>query len=97
MLHAQNCVLLSFQSFLCARQGCVNKVLFIQGPFDKIQGLLEKIQGLFKDLSKIFNFQGLFKGLMLFQGLFKARANHGVRTTFYFNACHAILMESLPV
>jgi len=77
MLHAQNCVLLSFQSFLCARQGCINKVLFIQGPFDKIQGLLEKIQGLFKDLSKFVNFQGLFKGLMLFQGLFKARANHG--------------------
>jgi len=76
MLHAQNCVLLSFQSFLWARQGCVNKVLFIQGPFDKIQGLLEKIQGLFKDLSKFFNFQGLFKGLILFQGLFKARANH---------------------
>lgn len=76
MLHAQNCVLLSFQSFLCARQGWVNKVLFIQGPFDKIQGLLEKIQGLFKDFSKFFNFQGLFKGLMLFQGLFKARANH---------------------
>ena len=35
-----------------------------------------KIQGLFKDLSRFFNFQGLFKGLMLFQGLFKARANH---------------------
>ena len=74
MFPAENCVLLKFQSF--PRQRCVNEVLFIQGPFDKIQGLLGKIQGLFKDLSKSFNFQGLFKGLMLFQGLFKARANH---------------------
>ena len=77
MFHAENCVLLSFQSFLCARQHYVNEVLYIQGPFDKIQGLLGKIQGLFKDLSKFFNFLGLFKGLMPFQlGLFKARANH---------------------
>ena len=76
MFHEEHCVLLSFQSFLCSRQRCVNDVLFIQGPFDKIQGLLAKIQGLFKDLSKFFNFQGLFKGLMHFQGLFKARANH---------------------
>ena len=60
MFHAQNCVLLSFQSFLCARQRCINEDLFIQGPFDKIQGLLGKIQGLFKDLSKFFNFQGHF-------------------------------------
>ena len=78
MFHAQNCVLLSFQSFLCARQHCVNEVLFIQGPVHKIQGLLGKIKGLFKDLSKFFNFQRLFKGLMLFQGLFKARANKAV-------------------
>ena len=77
MFHAQNCVLLSLQSFLCARQRCVNEDLFIQGPFDNVQGLLGKIQGLFKDLSKFFNFQGLFKGLMLFRGLFKAHANHG--------------------
>ena len=61
---------------MCARKHCVDEVLFIQGPFYKIQGLLGKIQGLFKDLSRFFNFQGLFKGLMLFQGLFKARANH---------------------
>ena len=76
MFCAQNCILPSFQSSLCTRQRCVNEVLVIQGPFDKIQGLLGKIQGLFKDLSKFFNFQGVFKGLMLFQGLFKARANH---------------------
>ena len=75
MFHAENCVLLSFQSFLYTRR-CINDVLFIQGHFNKIQGLLGKIQGLFKDLSKFFNFQGLFKGLMLFQRLFKARANH---------------------
>ena len=76
MFCAENCVLLRFQSCPCARQRCVKDVLFFQGCFDKIQGLLGKIQGLFKDLNKFFNFQGLFKGLMLFQGLFKARANH---------------------
>ena len=76
MFHAQSCILLSFQSFLGARQRCINEALLIQGPFDRIQGLLGKTQGLFKDLGKFFNFQGLLKGLMLFQGLFKARANH---------------------
>ena len=46
--------------------------------FQNIQGLLWKIQGLFKDVPQfsIFNFQGRFKDMMLFQGLFKARANH---------------------
>ena len=76
MFHVQNYILLSFQSFLQARQCCVNQVLLIQRPLNKIQGLLGKIQRLFKDLKKRFNFQGLFKGLMLFQGLFKTRANH---------------------
>ena len=83
---AENCALLSFQSFLCARQSCVNDVLFFQGCFDKIQGLLGKIQGLFKDFNKFFNFQRLFKGLMLFQGLFKARANHVLVVTYWSNA-----------
>ena len=69
-------VLLSVQSFPCARQHGVNDVSFFQGCFNKIQGLLGKIQGLFKDLNKIFNFQGLFKGLMIFRGLFKACANY---------------------
>ena len=73
---AENGVLLSFQSFPCAIKRCVNDVLFFQGCFDKIQGLLGKIQELFKDLNKFFNFQGLFKGLMLLQGLFKTCANH---------------------
>ena len=88
---AENGVLPSFQSFPCAIKRCVNDVLFFQGCFDKIQGLLGKIQGLFKDLNKFFNFQGLFKGLMLFQGLFKARANHVFtsekvkRSTLYVN------------
>ena len=39
------------------------KVIFILGAFKNIQGLLWKIQG-------------LFKNMMLFQGLFKARVNH---------------------
>ena len=78
MFHAQNCVLSELSKFSVRKTYCVNEVLFIQGPFDKSQGLLEKTQGLFKDLNIFFNFQGLFKGLMLFQGLFKARANHVV-------------------
>ena len=62
---------MSFQSFLCARQCCVNEVLFIQGPFDKIQGLLGKTQGLFKDLNNCFSFQGLFKGWCFFKNYSK--------------------------
>ena len=65
MFHAENC-LAELLKFSCTRQHCVNEVLLNQGPFDKIQGLLGKIQGLFKDLSKLLNFQGLFKGLILF-------------------------------
>ena len=59
--------------FLCTRQRCVNEALFTQGPFDKIQGQLGKISGLFKDLSNFSIFKDF---LTLFQGLFKARANH---------------------
>ena len=55
------------------------KVFFIQGAFKNIQGLLWKIQGLFKDIAQFFNFQGLFKDTMLFQGLFKTRVNHAKR------------------
>ena len=55
------------------------KVIFIQGAFKNIQGLLWKIQGLFKDIAQFFNFQGLFKDTMLFQGLFKTRVNHAKR------------------
>ena len=40
------------------------------------QGLLWKIKGLFKDMPKFFNFQGLFKDMMLFQGPFRTRASH---------------------
>ena len=42
---------------------CNQQAIFIQGAFKNIQGVLGKIQGLFKDM-------------MLFQGLFKAHANH---------------------
>ena len=59
MFCAENCVLLSVQSFPCARQRCVNDILFFQRCFNKIIGLLGKIQGLFKDSNKIFNFQGV--------------------------------------
>ena len=46
------------------------------GAFKIIQGLLWKIQGLFKAIPQFFNFPGLFKDMMLFQGLFKAHVNH---------------------
>ena len=54
----------------------LTKVIFIQGAFKNIQGPLWKIQGLFKDIPQLFNFQGLFKDMTFFQGLFKACANH---------------------
>ena len=38
------------------------------------QGILWKIKGLSKDILKFFNFQGLFKDMMLFQGPFRDRA-----------------------
>ena len=42
---------------------CNEQAAFIQGAFKNIQEFFGKIQGLFKDM-------------MLFQGLFKACANH---------------------
>ena len=66
-------------SFLCTKHFFLMKVIFIQGAFKNIQGLLWKIQGLPKDIPQFFNFQGLFKDTMLFQGLFKIRANHAKR------------------
>lgn len=72
MFHAENCVLVSFQSCHCVRQRCINEVFFIQGPFDKMPGQMGKIQG----LEQFLQFQKLFKGQMLFQRLFKARSNH---------------------
>ena len=68
-----------FQSFLCTKHAFfLTKVIFIQGAFKNNQGLLWRIQGLFKDIHQFFNFQGLFKNMMLFQGLFMACVNHGV-------------------
>ena len=53
------------------------KVSFIhQGALKNIQGLLWHIQGFFTDIPQFFNFQGLFKDMIVFQGLFKARANY---------------------
>ena len=56
----------------------LTNIVFIQGAFKNIQGLLWKIQGLFKDIAQFFNFQGLFKDMMLSQGLFKACVNHAI-------------------
>ena len=52
----------------------LTKVIFIQGAFRNIQGLVWKIQGLFKDM-------------LLFQGLFKARANHDSRNEELYIVC----------
>ena len=47
--HQENfCVLLCFQSFLCAKHSFLMKVIFIQGALKNIQELLWKFQGLFK-------------------------------------------------
>ena len=72
MFHAQNCVLLSFKSF-CMQD---NVVLMKSYLFKDLLIRFMDYRGKFKDLTKFFNFQGLFKGLMLFQGLFKVHANH---------------------
>ena len=48
MFDAQDCVLLSFQSFLCARQRCVDEVIFLRGPFDKTWANFS----IFKDFSR---------------------------------------------
>ena len=78
MITKKICVLLCFQSFLCVNLFFLTmKIIFIQGALKNIQGLLWKIQGRFKNIPQFFNFQGLFKDVMLFQGLFKACANHG--------------------
>ena len=49
----------------------LTNIIFIQGAFKNIPGLQWKIQGIFKDIAHFFIFQGLFKDMMLFQGLFK--------------------------
>ena len=51
MFCAENCVLLSFQSFLCARQPGVKNALFFQGLLGKIQGLFKGLM-LFQDYSR---------------------------------------------
>ena len=61
IFHAQNCVLLSTQSFLSTWR-CIKEVLFIQGPFDKIQGLLGRIQA----LKQTFQFSRTFQGVDAF-------------------------------
>ena len=63
---------------LCKTCFFLTRVIFIQGAFKNNQGLLWRIQGLFKDIHQFFNFHGLFKNMMLFQGLFMACVNHGV-------------------
>ena len=55
-----------------------NEGYFCSRSFQNNQGLLWRIQGLFEDIHQFFNFQGLFKNMMLFQGLFKTCVNHGV-------------------
>ena len=47
-----------------------------------IQGLLHKIQALLPQIQGENHFQGVFKDLTVFQGVFQARANHGKRLVF---------------
>ena len=91
-------ILLCFQIFPLRKTLFLIRAIFIQGAFKNIQGLLGKIQGLFKDIPQISNFQGLFKDIMIFQGLFKARANHvNELLSFYKLACrrnrHSIFLR----
>ena len=52
MFHAQNCVLSELSKFSVRKTYCVNEVLFIQGPYDKMSRTGGKnsrtFQGLFK-------------------------------------------------
>ena len=74
--HQENLCIAVLSIIPLNKKFCINEGYFIQGALNNIQGLLWKIQGLFKDIPQFFNFQGLFKDMILFQGLFKARANH---------------------
>ena len=74
--HQENLCIAVLSIIPLSKKFCINEGYFIQGALNNIQGLLWKIQGLFKDIPQFFNFQGLFKDMILFQGLFKARANH---------------------
>ena len=61
MITKQNCVLLSFQSFFCAKHFFFNEGYFYSRSF----------QGIVKDIPQFFNFRRLFKDMMLFQWLFQ--------------------------
>ena len=73
MITKKICVLLCFQSFLYAKH-FFNKGYFYSRSFQKYSRTSAEN---FKDIAQFFSFQGLFNDMMLFQGLFKARANHG--------------------
>ena len=75
MITKKICLLLCFQSFLCAKNFALTKVSFIQRAFKYSKTYVENSRT-FQGCPTIFNFQGVFKDMMLFQGLFKARANH---------------------
>ena len=75
MITKKICLLLCFQSFLCAKNFALTKVSFIQRAF-KYSKTYEENSRTFQGCLTIFIFQGVFKDMMLFQGLFTARANH---------------------
>ena len=70
------CVLLCFQSFLCAKHfALITKVIFIQGAF-------KNIQGLFTDIPQFFNFQRLFiQGHDAFSGTFQGLCEPWFKTS----------------
>ena len=75
MITKKICLLLCFQSFLWAKNFALTKVSFIQRAFKYSKTYVENSRT-FQGCPTIFNFQGVFKDMMLFQGLFTARANH---------------------
>ena len=66
-------------NFLVCKTMLFNRGYFIQVAFTTIQGKPWKNQGLFKDIQQFFQFLGLFKDMMFFQGLFKVCADHRIR------------------
>ena len=72
------CVLFCFRSFFCTK----HQIFFFKWRFflfKELSKIFKDFGGNFKDFSRIsnnFSIQGLFKDMTLFQGLFRARANH---------------------
>ena len=67
MITKKICVLLCFQSFLCAKHFFFNKGSLYSRSFQNIQGLLWKIQGLFKDVPQFSIFKDFLRTWCFFK------------------------------